>query len=268
MLVPRGLKRWVDAGLQRRGYHLLPRWRLNRYSQSTHIAGLFRMLGVDCVLDVGANIGQYHEFLRLHVGYTGEVVSLEPIDEMYQGLVGASRADPLWQVHRLALGEADRSMTIHVTRERTLSSLLPRDEAELRRMGYQKYLKETELDTTEQVTVRRLDGVLPEIVPRRDARIFMKCDTQGYDMNVVRGAAACLGDLLAIQVELSVRHVYSGSTPYLDAIAELTSLGYELTGIFPVQRDSSLRVVNVDCVMVRKDAVEQMRQTAPRAGTN
>src|SRR5918995_5807895 len=138
MTIRRAIKQWVEAGLQRRGYHLLPRWRLSKYDQSSHIAQLFRLLDVDCVLDVGANIGQYHEFLRLHVGYTGELVSLEPIDEMYQGLVAASRADPAWHVHRLALGESDQTMTINVMHERTLSSLLPRNEQALRTMGYHK----------------------------------------------------------------------------------------------------------------------------------
>ena len=253
------IKRFVDAGLQRRGYHLLPRWRLSKYEQSTHIAQLLRLLGVDCVIDVGANIGQYHEFLRLHVGYSGELVSLEPIDEMYRGLVEASHADPAWHVHRLALGEADRTMTINVTHERTLSSLLPRNEQAQRTMGYHKYLLETELVATEDVTLRRLDHVLRELVSRPGARIFLKSDTQGYDMSVIRGAAGCLDSLLAIQVELSVRHVYSGSPTYLSALAELESIGYELTGMFPVQRDSSLRVVNLDCVLIRRDEAERLR---------
>ena len=268
LTLTRAIKRFLDAGLQRRGYHLLPRWRLSKYEQSSHIAELLRLLAVDCVLDVGANIGQYHEFLRLHVGYTGELVSLEPIDEMYRGLVEASRSDPAWHVHRLALGDSDMTMTINVTHERTLSSLLPRNEAALRTMGYQKYLRETRLAATEEVSVRRLDRVLGDIVPRPDARIFLKSDTQGYDMNVIRGATGCLDALLAIQVELSVRHVYTGSTPYLAALAELEALGFELTGVFPVQRDSSLRVVNLDCVMVRRQEVERLRAERRAAGGN
>jgi FkbM family methyltransferase len=260
MFPRRTLKRWLDAGLRRRGYHLLPKWRLSKYDQSTHIAQLFRNLDIDCVLDVGANIGQYHEFLRLHVGYTGELISLEPIADMYKGLVAASRTDPLWHVHQFALGESDSTMTINVMHERTLSSLLPRNEGELVRMGYQKYLRETVVDAIEQVAVRRLDHVITEIVPRRNARIFLKSDTQGYDMNVMRGAAGCLDSLLAVQVELSVRHVYSGSAPYLDGLSEMGTMGYELTGIFPVQRDSSLRIVNLDCVLVRRDEAERLRR--------
>ena len=88
-------------------------------------------------------------------------------------------------------------------------------------------------------------------------------------MSVIRGAAGCLTSLLAIQVELSIRHVYSGSVPYLDALAELESMGYEVTGVFPVQRDSTLRVVNLDWVLIRRDEAERLRRSGVAShGTN
>jgi FkbM family methyltransferase len=262
------IRRWLEPRLRRRGYHLLSEWRLAKYDQTTHTSELLDALAVDCVLDVGANIGQYYRFLRRYVGYDGTVVSLEPVEEMYRALVGAAPQDPKWHVHRLALGEQNTTMTINVARERTLSSFLPRNEAGLQAMGYQKYLRETELSTTEAVEMRRLDDVLPEIVPHRPARIFLKSDTQGYDMNVIRGARQCLDSIVALQVELSVRHVYSGSTSYLDALAEMEALGYELTGVFPVQRDSALRVVNLDCVLVRHQEAERLRARRAAAGGN
>jgi hypothetical protein len=33
-------------------------------------------------------------------------------------------------------------------------------------------------------------------------------------------------------------------------MSELTALGSDLIGIFPVQRDPHLRIVNIDCVMM------------------
>jgi FkbM family methyltransferase len=243
----------------RAGYPIIARWRLDKLEQSTHFGELFDMLGVDCVLDVGANIGQFHEFLRLHVGYTGCVVSFEPVREMYERLRAAARGDSAWTVHPIALGEQDGTAEIAVMAERTLSSLLPRNEESLRAMGYEKYLRETEVTRTETITVRRLDAIFDEIMPPGVSRVFMKTDTQGYDMAVVRGASGCLDRLPAIQVELPVREVYRGAPDYLRSLAELESLGYELTGLFPVQRDATLRVVNVDAVMLRRDEAERLR---------
>ena len=231
---------------------------MGKLDQSTHITRLLDWLGIDCVLDVGANIGQYHEFLRLHVGYTGQILSFEPVRELYDRLVAASRSDPKWMIYPYALGESDRRADINVLREQTLTSFLPRDERALRTMGYEKYLQETELDRKETVDVRRLDAVFDGIV-HRGARVFLKSDTQGYDMNVVRGASACLDRILSLQIELAIRQIYQGAPKYLDAIAELNALGYEATGLYPVQRDAALRIVNIDCVMIREDEASRLR---------
>jgi FkbM family methyltransferase len=243
----------------RAGYPIIPQWRLEKWEQSQHLRELFALLDIDCVLDVGANIGQYHEFLRLHLGYDGPVVSFEPVREMYERLVQITSGDPRWTVHRLALGSAEGTADINVLAERTLSSLLAPNAENLRSMGYEKYLRETQIARTEPVPVKRLDGICDQVLPPGARRVFLKSDTQGYDMQVIRGASGCLDRLPAIQLELPVKEVYAGAPNYLDAIAELTTMGYEVTGLFPVQRDATLRIINVDVVMIRRDVAEALR---------
>jgi FkbM family methyltransferase len=261
----RGLTSLVRRVSDRLGYPIIARWRLDKLEQSTHLRELFDMLDIDCVLDVGANIGQFHEFLRLHVGYTGCIVSFEPVREMFDRLRGAARDDAAWSLHPIALGEQDGCAEIAVMVERTLSSMLPRNEESLRAMGYDKYLRETEVARTETITIRRLDAIFDDVVPHGVSRVFMKTDTQGYDMAVVRGASRCLDRLPAVQVELPVREIYRGAPDYLRSLVELGSMGYELTGLFPVQRDATLRVVTVDAVLVRRDEAERLRASGRHA---
>jgi len=249
----------------RAGYPIIPEWRLEKWDQSSHLAQLFDLLGIDCVLDVGANIGQYREFLRLHLEYRGEIVSFEPVREMYDVIARSSAEDPHWSVHRLALGESDQSGTINVLAERTLTSLLPRNEGSLRAMGYEKYVRETELERTEDIEVRRLDGLI-DAIAAAERRVFLKSDTQGYDMRVVRGASGCLDRILGMQIELPVREVYEGAGNYLESLAELTAMGFDPTAFFPVQRDRTLRVVNIDAVLIRRDEAERLRATGGIAG--
>jgi FkbM family methyltransferase len=253
------MKAQIQRWSERAGYPVIPKWRLAKLDQSSHLKTLFERLGIDCVLDVGANIGQFHEFLRLHVGYTGHIVSFEPVPELCERLQASSRSDPGWTVHPYALGERDSRAEINVLAEATLTSFLPRDEQALRRMGYEKYLQETELTRKEVVPVRRLDQVFDEILPGGRTRVFLKSDTQGYDMNVVRGAAGCLHRIPALQIELSIRHIYRDAPNYMDAIVELNELGYAATGFYPVQRDSALRIVNIDCVMIREEEAQRLR---------
>ncbi len=257
-----GVSRRVKAAIQelsaRLGYPVIPAWRLERFEQTEHLSRLFQKAGIDWVLDVGANIGQFHEFLRLFLRYEGRIVSFEPIRELYERVQTLARDDPKWTAHQIALGDVNSSAVINVFAERTLSSFLERDEQTLRAMGYAKYLRETELARTEEVPVRRLDAVIDDYVPDPGARIFLKSDTQGFDMSVIRGAAGCLDRIAALQIELSIRQVYKGAPSYAEALRELTALGFEITGMFPVQRDPQLRVVNFDCVMINSRAAASL----------
>lgn len=219
------------------------------------------------MLDVGANIGQFHEFLRLHVGYTGRIVSFEPVAELYRTLLAASAGDPRWSLSQLARGDASGCREINVLHERTLTSFLARDEVNLRLMGYDKHLRETEWERTEFVPIRRLDDVIPEVTAKGE-RLFLKSDTQGYDMHVVRGARGVLDRVVGLQVELSVRQVYIGSPDYLDGIAELQNLGYDVTGLFPVQRDRAERVVNFGCVLIRAAEAERLRHSREQVASS
>src|SRR5262249_39212648 len=58
---------------------------------------------VDLVLDVGANVGQFGAQLREY-GYTGEILSFEPLEEVFATLAANVAADPKWTARKLALG--------------------------------------------------------------------------------------------------------------------------------------------------------------------
>lgn len=224
MTFVRTLTRGIQAASLRWGYPVMPRWRLAKWHDAQHLHQLLAMLNTNCVLDVGANIGQYYDYLRIHVGYEGRVISFEPVAELFTGLERTSSTDPRWTVHKLALGESSGTAEIQVFAERTLSSFLSRNEASLREMGYEKYLREMTLERTEPVPVRRLDEIFGEIVPRDARGVFVKCDTQGTDLFVVRGARRCLDRISGLQIELPVREVYEGAPSYLDGLKELTAL--------------------------------------------
>lgn len=211
-----------------------------------HLRKVLKRLDVNCVLDVGANRGEYAQLLR-EEGYTGDIISFEPNKETYQYLSEIARKDARWSVHNMALGSEETTQTLNVATISCLSSLLaPTEYAET------VFGKEM-IAHTQRIEVKRLDSIYRELVKHiSDPRVFLKMDTQGYDLEVIKGAAGCLQNVLGLQSEISVRPLYENTPNYLESLAEYHSLGFNLTGLFTVNLDSqTFNIVEYDCVMIR-----------------
>lgn len=211
---------------------------------------MLRSLEIDLVIDVGANRGQYGKFLRDAVGYSGAILSFEPNDEVFEHLLNASRADRNWEVSNLALGDKDEKKTFNVMRDNELSSFLsPTVKAT-------RFLEQANtLDSQQTVKTRRLDSLTQEDVRIAKAqRIYLKLDTQGFDLQVLSGVEAILDKIVGGQTEVSFIPIYEGMPNYVDSLATLEELGFALTGLFPVSRTEDLRVVEMDAIFRRKES--------------
>src|SRR4051812_46399169 len=78
-----------------------------------HVAWVLRRLAINCVIDVGANRGQFGRMLRRR-GYTGRIVSFEPLAQVAEKLEKRAADDPDWWVMPYALGDASSETAIQV----------------------------------------------------------------------------------------------------------------------------------------------------------
>lgn len=225
--------------------------KLAHYLSAEHIAWILRELQINCVLDVGGNRGQFGRRLR-SAGYDGRIVSFEPLPHLAERLHQHADKDPEWHVIHCALGdeETEAEMTV-VAKGGATSSLLPPSD-----FG-KRWSPRIEGVSREVVQVRRLDGLLDEVVAGiEDPRIFLKMDTQGYDLRVFAGAGDRIKDVLGIQSELSNVPLYDGMPRLPEAIQTYEAAGFETTGIFPVTRDNArLRIIEFDIMMIRVEAI-------------
>ncbi|MEU1593663.1 FkbM family methyltransferase [Streptomyces sp. NPDC005708] len=216
-----------------------------------HVAALLARYEVNCVFDVGANAGQYARRLRRD-GYAGRIVSFEPTAAAFAKLEKAAEGDPDWWVYPFGLGRKDETKSIH-TGWNTMNSLLsPSD------YGRDRYLRFAK-SQTEEIEIRRLDGVMDKaLADIDDPRPYLKMDTQGYDLEVFAGAGERTQEFVGMQSEVALLRLYEGSPRMNESIAEYESHGFEVTGMYPVTREQSTgRVVEFDCVMVRASAVPE-----------
>ena len=145
------------------------------------------------------------------------------------------------------MGAAEGSLPLNVMVSDQFSSFLEPDNSRAPDIGELNVPRHVET-----VAVRTLDTVLPALRERLGfERPYLKLDTQGFDMEVLRGGSASLSTVLALQTEASVIGIYKGMPTYMETIRYLGERGFELSGLYPVARDSSLRLFEFDCVMIR-----------------
>ena len=211
----------------------------------SHLRNALPRLGVDTVLDVGANEGQFATLLR-YIGFEGEIISFEPSQAACATLTARAARDPAWKAHQLALGDSTGTAELNVSGKSVFSSLHKPSS-----FGVEKYGASIEVTNTETIQLDRLDSFLDQHLPDfEQRRVYLKMDTQGHDFAVMQGAGAYASRFAGLQSEISVTPIYEGVPDYIEAISHYRSLGYEVTGMFTVNRHRTTgHVIEFDCTM-------------------
>jgi hypothetical protein len=103
------------------------------------------------------------------------------------------------------------------------------------------------------VEVRRLDDVIEKLAPEiKQLRSFLKCDTQGFDIEVVKGTGAYMDQILGLQSEISVIPIYEGMPHFTDALNYYESLGFSLFDLSVVNTTQDGAVLEYDCLMAKR----------------
>ena len=140
----------------------------------------------DVVVDAGANIGVYSQFLAKRVGSTGVVHSFEPSPENFQRLSDALTNTPNVCLNQLALSDRTGDSLLYVS--------------ERLNVDHRSYPTDDDPRATISIRSTTLDDYfLP------GARVnFIKMDIQGYELHALRGAKRVLADNPDIKLLLEV----------------------------------------------------------------
>jgi FkbM family methyltransferase len=168
---------------------------------------------VDLVVDVGANVGQYAAALRA-AGYERRVASFEPLAAPYAALADAAAGDRAWEAWRLALGARRGAARANVAEDPRNSSVLKVGERHLRAVPDSRTV------AVENVRMERLDDLWAHLAAGA-RHPYLKIDTQGYELEVLRGAGRALDDVVLVEAELSLLPTYEAGPMFEDVVAFL-----------------------------------------------
>jgi FkbM family methyltransferase len=187
--------------------------------------GLFRSNLINVVLDVGANSGQYGSRLR-QLGFSGKIVSFEPLASAFDRLEDQANRDPLWVAEHYALGDYDGGATINIAGNSASSSLLQMLPRHVEEAPHSANIG------TENIAVHRLDTVFQRHISK-DEHVFLKLDTQGFAGKVLAGAEQCLERIHCLEVELSTVPLYEGEPLIHEVLAYLYDKGFSVYYLEP-----------------------------------
>src|SRR5258708_11761905 len=106
------------------GYEIVSLREMKPRDFALHLRAVLAHQNIDCILDVGANVGQYHDFLRDKVLYGGPIVSFEPVSRNIHQLHERARFDTAWHIEGHALGAAEGTLPLIVMVSDQFSSFL------------------------------------------------------------------------------------------------------------------------------------------------
>jgi FkbM family methyltransferase len=232
------VKNGIKAFIQRHGI-TVTRYPLQQFLRSVQPT---------TVLDVGANVGQYGLELR-SLGYQGKIQSFEPFPSSFETLkklADQSQPAKAWQVHNFGLGEKEGETRLNVFKESTFNSVR---EALPESPGHYDGITPVE---TVSIKISTLNSIWNELNLSNE-RVFLKMDTQGYELPILEGGSSTLEKIRGIQLEVSFTPLYKGQPCAEDIIPFLRNRGFLLFGAWPGQgiRGKNGEIFEMDFIFLK-----------------
>ncbi len=212
------------------------------------LAHILAARGIDCVIDIGANEGQFASSLY-KAGYAGALWSFEPLVSAREALMHAAAKHAEWKIAPpFALGREHSEAVLHIAGNSISSSLLPMENLHV------KAAPKSIVVGQHSVAVERLDQVLTEHLHLRNGHLFVKLDTQGTELDILEGASGIFSRVVGLKIELSFAPLYTGQPLFDDVYHYIRGLGFELWDLVPGFRyAASGRLLQCDGIFFRSD---------------
>jgi FkbM family methyltransferase len=208
---------------------------------------LLQNLKFDCLVDVGANRGQFA--LIFHKLFPqASIHSFEPLEEPAQIFKRIFSNDPNVKLYTCAIGREKTTATIHITKDDDSSSMLP-----ITKMQTSMFPGSIEKEKR-QVTILPLSQALGS-APIPPATL-LKIDVQGFELDVLLGCEDILNRFSHLYIECSFVELYEGQALAHRIIAWLEQRNFVISGVHNLYYDAAGRAVQGDFLFTHISRVD------------
>jgi len=200
-------------------------------------------LEIRTIVDVGANIGQSTDaYIRYFPN--AAIWCFEPNSEIYSTLQNTYSNNTKIKCENIALGAKEGTFTLHHTIDPTVSYIAPATE---------NITYKNAQTGTETVHMTTLDSYCKH--HNLDQIDFLKIDTEGHDLDVLRGAETSLatGNIRCVQCECSLNPDNTHHVAFEVIKSFLENFKYRIFGIYEQHEEYNLGLQNlrrIDAVFI------------------
>lgn len=216
-------------------------------NESDILSFQIKKINPDLFIDCGANKGGYYQTIK-DSGFNKKIILLEPnINLISKYLIQITNNDKNVKIYNLGTGNKNCKKNFYITDDKNsdLSSF-----KEKTKFFDQRFYK-TKIKDEESISVRRLDNLLKENKIKKNVKIFLKVDTQGFDMETLIGLGNKIKQVYLIKIELSVIQLYKNSQKHWEILSYLKKNSFEPIYFLNGQRDKLGRLIEYDGYFLR-----------------
>jgi len=209
----------------------------------SQVSSIIDKNGINLVLDVGANVGQFGTDLR-NAGYNGQIISFEPASAPFQHLAKRSQKDKLWTVFNFALGDCIEEADLNIASNSGLSSSIL--EPNLHSIFFPTII----FNHSERIQISTLSTFIKNH-HLADRKILLKIDAQGYENLILQGAIEIFDSVISTYLELSLVELYGGEASALLILNTLSNLGHEISDIQRGIESKNGKLLQIDVLTIK-----------------
>lgn len=194
---------------------------MTREAKTARLAAEILGVGATTVLDIGARWGAGGVWWRLDP--VARLVGFDPDPDECARLNAQLPEGALERFVPVALGRVPGPATLHITLEPGCSSIFPPDETLADRFPGLSVIKVARRETIQLETLDNWasrEGI--------DEITFAKLDTQGCELDILRGGERALDKCLGLEVEVEFATIYRGAPLFAEVDTYLRSRGFAL----------------------------------------
>lgn len=182
----------------------------------------FSSLGIDTVLDIGANTGQFTKTI-LALLPNVNIYSFEPLPDCFEQLQQFASKHSNIKTFNAGIGDESGMMSFERNNYSPSSSFLKINETHTQAFTF------TEKSSTLEVKIERLDDITQNFDLGKS--LFIKIDVQGYEDKVLKGGEKTIKKAKVVIVETSFVPLYESQPLFDDVYSVFKEWGFSYFGM-------------------------------------